>query len=151
MAAPMPISLSAEVLPVVTATMVTTLSGSAVPKAARTVPVAVWLTFSLRPTHSTPFTKNSQARYMTAAERVTSVDAKGPARHAGIDPARLPAPCPPTPAAKCVDASPSRSGGRLLPNDDPRKIAGYFVVGNAHPLPRPFTPNSDCGAARLPR
>src|SRR5258708_17959966 len=50
--------------------------------------------------------------------RVMNVDAKGLARHAGIDPARLPAPLPPTPAAKRVDASPSPSGGRLLPNDD---------------------------------
>ncbi len=62
MAAPMPISFWAAPCPLVTATIVTTHSGSAVPKAARIVPVAVWLNLSFCPTHSTPFTKNSQAR-----------------------------------------------------------------------------------------
>ncbi len=62
MAAPIPISLSAAVVPKATATSVTTLSGSAVPTAARMVPVACWPTAILRPTHSTPFTKYSQAR-----------------------------------------------------------------------------------------
>ena len=41
------------------ATSVTTLSGSAVPKAARIAPVAVRPTPSRRPSHSTPFTKSS--------------------------------------------------------------------------------------------
>src|SRR5260221_14733224 len=34
--------------------------------------------------------------------------------------------------------------GGYSPMTTLRDIAGYFVVGNAHPLPRPFTPNSDC-------
>src|SRR5260221_13655199 len=83
--------------------------------------------------------------------RVMNVDAKGLARHAGIDPARLPAPWPPTPAAKSVDASPSRSGGRLLPNDDAAEDSGILRGGQCSPAAGPFTPNSDCGAARLPR
>jgi len=62
MAAPTPISRSAGVVPKAIATKVTTLSGSAVPNAARIVPVAVWLTLSRAPTHSTPFTKNLQDR-----------------------------------------------------------------------------------------
>ena len=41
---------------------VITLSGRAVPKAARMVPVAVEPTDRLRPTHSIPFTNTSQAR-----------------------------------------------------------------------------------------
>ena len=41
---------------------VTTLSGKAVPNAARIVPVAFWPTDIFRPIHSTPFTKYSQAR-----------------------------------------------------------------------------------------
>ena len=59
-AAPTPMSLAAGVVPKTTATNVTTLSGSAVPKAASTVPTAFWAIPSLRPTHSTPLTKNSQ-------------------------------------------------------------------------------------------
>src|SRR4029077_11534360 len=43
-------------------------SGSAVPNAARIVPVAVWLTLRRAPTHSTPFTKNLQDRQMRTAE-----------------------------------------------------------------------------------
>src|SRR5260221_4179281 len=50
--------------------------------------------------------------------RVMNVDAKGLARHAGIDPARLLAPWPPTLAAKCVDTSHSRSAGQLRTNSD---------------------------------
>jgi len=61
-AAPIPISRSAALVPKAIATKVTTLSGSAVPNAARIVPVAVWLTLSRAPTHSTPFTKNLQER-----------------------------------------------------------------------------------------
>ena len=40
----------------------TTLSGSAVPKAARTVPTAFCVTPERRPAHSTPFTKYSQEK-----------------------------------------------------------------------------------------
>ncbi len=58
----MPICFWAGVLPKATATKVTTLSGRAVPKAARMVPVAFWPTSKRWPIHSTPFTKNSQAR-----------------------------------------------------------------------------------------
>ena len=61
-AAPTPISFCAAVVPNTTAMKVTTLSGKAVPNAARIVPVAFWPTEIFRPTHSTPFTKYSQAR-----------------------------------------------------------------------------------------
>ena len=55
-------SFCASVLPNTTATSVTTLSGSAVPNAASTVPTAVCDTPKRSPTHSTPLTKYSQAR-----------------------------------------------------------------------------------------
>ncbi len=61
-AAPTPICFCAAVAPKATATKVTTLSGRAVPNAARIVPVAFWPTSKRWPIHSTPFTNSSQAR-----------------------------------------------------------------------------------------
>jgi hypothetical protein len=61
-AAPTPMSLACSVLPVVTATRVTTDSGRAVPKAARMVPTAIFPTLSRRPSHSTALTNHSQDR-----------------------------------------------------------------------------------------
>ena len=61
-AAPTPICFCAAPTPNTTATKVTTLSGSAVPNAARIEPVACSPTAIRRPTHSTPFTNTSQAR-----------------------------------------------------------------------------------------
>ena len=61
-AAPTPMSLASGVLPKTTATSVTTLSGSAVPNAASTVPTAVCEMPKRWPTHSTPLTKYAQAR-----------------------------------------------------------------------------------------
>ncbi|CFN79714.1 Uncharacterised protein [Bordetella pertussis] len=49
-------------VPNTTAMNVTALSGSAVPKAASTVPVAVAPSLKRWPTHSTPLTKNSHAK-----------------------------------------------------------------------------------------
>ena len=62
MAAPTPMSRASGLLPKTTATKVTALSGNAVPNAASTVPVVVAPSLSLRPSHSMPLTKYSQAR-----------------------------------------------------------------------------------------
>ncbi|MNY11304.1 hypothetical protein D3C86_1443270 [compost metagenome] len=62
MAAPTPMSFCSGVSPNTTAMKVTALSGNAVPKAARIVPVAVAPRWKRCPTHSTPLTKNSQAK-----------------------------------------------------------------------------------------
>src|SRR5260370_6867013 len=51
--------------------------------------------------------------------RVMNVDAKGLARHAGIDPARLPAPWPPTPPPKSFAPTPSHSAAPLPPHHNP--------------------------------
>src|SRR5258708_40326901 len=82
--------------------------------------------------------------------RVMNVDAKGLARHAGIDPARLLAPWPPTPAAKCVDASPSRSGGRLLPNDDAAEHSWILRGRQCSPAAEAVHAEFGLCAARLP-
>jgi hypothetical protein len=62
MAAPMPMSFCAGLVLNTTATKVTTLSGSAVPIAARTEPTAVAPTAMRRPSHSTALTNHSQDR-----------------------------------------------------------------------------------------
>jgi hypothetical protein len=61
-AAPIPMSLPWSLLPNSTATRVTTLSGSAVPAAARIVPTAMGPNLSRTPSHSTAFTNHSHAR-----------------------------------------------------------------------------------------
>src|SRR5258708_22245899 len=82
--------------------------------------------------------------------RVMNGEAKGLARHAGIDPARLPAPWPPTPAAKSVDASPSRSGGRLLPNDDAAEHSWILRGRQCSPAAEAVHAEFGLCAARLP-
>ena len=62
MAAPTPMLRISAVGPVVTATSVTTDSGSAVPKAARMVPTAMVPMLSRWPSHSTALTNHSQDR-----------------------------------------------------------------------------------------
>src|SRR5438128_2392386 len=57
--APTPISSPSAVFVNTIATMGMSVSGVAVPNAARMLPVAPWLSFSLTPSHSTPFVKTS--------------------------------------------------------------------------------------------
>ncbi len=61
-AAPTPICLRSGDSLNTTATKVTTLSGRAVPMAARTVPTATVPTWSRAPSHSTALTNHSHAR-----------------------------------------------------------------------------------------